>query len=243
MRRICFLSVCTFYLITASILVPRPAHAGTPDSIAAPMTQGGESGRSYTPDQIRSTSAERFLLRMLEPEPGYWRFAALNALAQKVKGSDANARRSILAMVIRAMHDKSRNVNQRWQCCYVISGSGSEAGIPDLIDVLLHDPLETMRAVAAEALGKMSSNAAAHDALLQAARTETSTRVREVLAKYLGKDMPALDPSLVPVAAHGVEELAPSGPPQPPPGPEPPVAEPLPWPFPGDSKAQKIFNN
>ena len=180
---------------------------------------------------------------MLNAEPGYWQFAALNALAQKAKGSDAKTRRSIIAMVIRTMKDQTRNLYQRWQCCYVISGSGATEGVPDLTDVLLHDRSETMRAVAAEALGKFGNNAAAHDALLRAAHTETSARVRKVLAKYLGKDMPALDPSLAPVVARGVEELAPSGPPQPPPGPELPVAEPLPWPFPGDYKAQKIFNN
>jgi len=32
------------------------------------------------------------------------------------------------------------------------------------------------------------------DALLQAARTDTSQRVRDVIAKYLGKDMPAPNP-------------------------------------------------
>ncbi len=88
--------------------------------------------------------------------------------------------------------DKGRAVLDRWPCCYVISGVRYDKGVPDLTNVLFHDEVEAMRAVAAEALGGMSStNAAARAALVQAAKTETSQWVLDTIARYLGKDMPA----------------------------------------------------
>jgi murein DD-endopeptidase MepM/ murein hydrolase activator NlpD len=217
--------------------------AAQPAPAASKPRTNPSDGLMYTPEQIRSTSAETFLERMQNLEPGYWQFAALNALAQKAKEADAETRRPILSLVITAMKDKSRTEYQRFQCCYVISGCGDEQGVPDLIEVLLNDKSETMRSVAAEALAGFPKSAAAHDALLQAARQETSPKVREVLTRRLGQAMPALEPVSAPAAAGGVEELAPSGPPKPPPGPARPVTKPLPWPFSGDSKAQHIFNN
>lgn len=214
---------------------------------SAPVQAGQNTGQPvdsrYTSEQIQSTSAETFLERMANPEPGYHRFAAMWALTAKAKGSDAVTRRSILSLVTAAMKDKSRTDYQRFQCCYVISGCGDEQGVPDLIEVLLNDKSETMRGVAAEALADFSNNKAARDALLQAARKETSPTVREVLTRRLGQEIPAPPPSSAPAAARAVDEWAPSGPPKPPPGPKRPVAKPLPWPFPGDYKAQSIFNN
>ncbi|MCX6376761.1 MAG: HEAT repeat domain-containing protein, partial [Armatimonadetes bacterium] len=187
MRSNCCFAVCAICLIAISALPLYPAQAD------------GTGGASYTAEQISSTSAEVFLDRMLNQEPGYWQFAALNALIQKAKDADAVGRQYIRSLVVTVMKDKTRAIYQRWQCCYVISGSRDEPGVPDLIDVLLRDESEVMRSVAAEALGKLSGRIkAARDALLQAARTETSERVRETIAKYLGKDMPALEPSPLP---------------------------------------------
>lgn len=220
MRRIFYLVICMVCLMTVSTLLL------------------GQSGNAtYTPEEIQRTSVETFLGRMLNPEPGYNMFAAMNALAEKAKGSDAASRRSILSKVIAVMQDKQRPVLQRYQCCYVISGCKDEQGVPDLIKVLRHDESDTMRGVAAEALADFPENSAAHEALLQASRLETSESVLEVLTRRLGKEIVAS------ATATAVEELAPSGPPQPPPGPSRPVSKPLPWPFLGDSKAQSIFNN
>lgn len=180
MHRICCLAVC---LVALSITLLCPAYALPPNP--------GEL--SYTPEQIANTSAEVFLDRMLTPEDGYWQFAAMNALSTKAKQSDVETRGSILTLVISVMNDKSRNVYQRWQCCYVISGSGDERGVPDLIQILLHDPSEVIRAVAAEALADFPKSKEAHDALLESARTETSPRVLEVLARRLNKETPPLE--------------------------------------------------
>ena len=174
MRSTCFLVVC--FVTAALILLPG-------------LGVAAESGElKYTPQQILETPPETFLDRMQTPEPGYHRFAAMWALSQKIKDADAEAKRSMLIMVITAMMDKSRTENQRFQCCYVISGSGEEWGVPDLIMVLLKDESEVMRSVAVEALANFPNNQAARGALLQAARTETSQRVRETLERRLGKD-------------------------------------------------------
>lgn len=141
----------------------------------------------YTQEQIARTSAQTFLARMKQPEIGYGLFAAQNALAKKAKGSGARVRRTILNMVVTAMNDKSRAENQRWQCCYVISGCGDEAWVPYLVEVLVNDVSATMRAVAAEALGKFPKSATAHEALLQAAQHETSQRVLDVINRVLGR--------------------------------------------------------
>jgi murein DD-endopeptidase MepM/ murein hydrolase activator NlpD len=200
--------------------------------------QPNESG--YTPDQIRSISTEIFLKRMLYPEPNCDTFAAMNALIQKAKESTGPARDQILSQVIKAMQDKRNPAEQRWQCCYVLSGSGDKRVIPYLIPVLLRGESDTLRSVAADALAAFPRNAAAHKALLEAARQETSPEVRLTFSRLLGKELPELAPS---AAVRQGNEWAPSGPPQPPSGPAPPVASPLPWPFPGGQEDQNIFNN
>ena len=232
-RHLLFGRIC---LLLALAMLPACAQGQSLDA-------GQPGDLPNTPDDSKHTSAETLLERVQRAEHGAAQFAAIDNLAKIIKKSDAASRSVILSLVISTMKDKSRAVDDRWPCCYVISRSKCEPGIPDLIQVLLHDESEIMRAVAAEALGELSKNAAAHDALLQASRQETSPAVREVLTRRLGQAMPAPPPGTELAAAGGVDERAPSGPPKPPPGPARPVAKPLPWPFPGDYKAQNIFNN
>jgi len=95
------------------------------------------------------------------------------------------------------MKDINRSILDRWPCCYVISGIGYEPGAADMIDELLRDEVEIMRAVAAEALGSMYKKTAStviHDALVQAARTDTSQLVRDTVAKYLSVATPVPNP-------------------------------------------------
>ncbi len=216
-----------------------PAGTGQP----AGDSPGQPGELTYTPEQVKNTPAETFLQRMQYPENGYHRFAALWALIEKAKESTGQAHRAIVNMVIAAMKDLSRTDYQRFQCCYVISGCRDSQGIPDLIEILLRDKSETVRAVAAEALADFPDSKDAYEALLQAARTDTAPMVREVLERRLGKDIPSPQPGPSPTPQPTAPELAPSGPPTPPDGPARPIAQPLPWPFPGDYKAQKIFNN
>ena len=204
------------------------------------------SARLSLPGYADTTSAEALLKQVDEAGPGKPKFDAINAAARKARESDPTARASMMSVFLARMKDKNASPDLRWPCCYVIARSGYKQGVPDVIDVLLHDESEIMRSVAAEALGQLGKNTLVRDALMQSARRDPSERVRSTLARYLGKDMPGLDPdvaALVPSSTRGVEELAPSGPPKPPPGPAKPVAKPLPWPFPGDYKAQKLLNN
>lgn len=193
---------------------------------------------------VRVFATELDTVKLLEPidqaANGAPKFTAIDAVANKIKQSDPASRAEMLTLVIAVMNDRSRSLSQRWPCCYVISGCGGEQGVPELVRVLHENEFELMRSVAAEALANLSGNSGAHEALLQAARKETNAQVRAVLAKRLGKDMPALDPQYAPPV---VKELAPGGPPKPPPGPTKPVTSPLPWPFPGDQKAQNIQFN
>ncbi len=212
-------------------------------SSAVSKNSDGTPAQVAQSDQPGDSAAQALLEQIQRAEQGAAKFAAIDDVVQKAKESDAAGRKAILSLAIATMKDKSRDVNDRWPCCYVVSRSGDEQGVPDLIQALLHDESNIMRMVAAEALGQLPNNTAAHDALLLAARGETNQSVRDVLSRCLGQAMPAPEPSSAPAAVGGVEERAPSGPPQPPPGPARPVTKPLPWPFPGDYKAQNIFNN
>ena len=151
------------------------------------MVQAQQSDLEYTPEQIQSTSAGVFLERMATPEPGYQQFAAMHALGTKAKKSDPESRWSILQMVVVAMNDQSRGVNQRFQCCYVISDCGDEQWVPCLIHILLNDSSETMRSVAAEALGDFKNSTAAKDGLRQAAQQEKSQKVLDVINRRLNQ--------------------------------------------------------
>jgi hypothetical protein len=227
MRQIRHLVVCAVYLLSASTLLARPVYAEATDT----------------------KSAEAVLSRIDQAGPGQAKFTAIDAVIKTIREGDPATRAAVMSLALARIKDKGLNSDLRWPCCYVISRSGYEQGVPDLIEILLHDELEIMRVVAAEALGGLPNNASAHDALLQSAGKETSLMVRKVLSRYLGQAMPDVEPGaalpapIAPTSASGVEERAPLGPPKPPPGPAKPVAKPLPWPFPGDSKAQNIFNN
>jgi hypothetical protein len=181
--------------------------------------QGQVEDPRYTPEQIRSISAESFVDKLAPWEPGY-QFSALNALIDKAKGADGEERSHVITVIAAAMLDKTRPHHQRWQCCNALGEIGDEQAVPALIGALGDDSLTSF---AIESLQRFPNNAVAKAALLH----PPVPRVVETL----------------PPLAKAVEERAPSGPPQPPPGPSPPVAKPLPWPFPGSQEEQCIFNN
>jgi len=217
---------------------------------SSPVNPGFSASKDVPAEILRLV--DTYLRQMDNPEPGTDRLDALYALTRKVKEANAAAREFMLSLVIAAMKDKSRTVNQRFQCCYVLCRIGDEPGVSAVIKVLLNDNHEVMRGVAAEALGWICrENPRAMEALKQSARKETSKYVLDTLKRYLGElpTTPITDPGpadtgsdLPPAAAVTTKELAPSGAPAPPPGPDP-VAKPLPWPFPGNHKAQIIWNN
>lgn len=153
-----------------------------------------KGGLSTMPAQApRSTAVgdkatDALLQQIWRAQPGQPKFDAIDAVVSKYKSSDLSTQNSIGWLCVNYMEDKSRGLLDRWPCCYVIGRSGFREGVPSLVNVLLHDRAEVMRAVAAEALGEMPYRDDVHEALVQANGAETSTRVREVLAKYLGKN-------------------------------------------------------
>ena len=211
--------------------------------LAGPLP-AADQGRMYTPDQVARISAGQLMQYMAQAQPGYWQFAALNALTEKTKRATGAERDALLKLVTQTMLDPRRGVSQRFQCCYVLSGCGDPRGVAPLKQVLAKDADSTMRSVAAEALGQIGTPEC-KEALLAAARTETDPRVRQALQKLLGAAMPTAQPKPAGGAAAtaAVLERAPNGPPKPPAAPALPRPGKLPWPFPGSLQDQSIFNN
>ncbi|MCX6376656.1 MAG: HEAT repeat domain-containing protein, partial [Armatimonadetes bacterium] len=167
---------------------PMPPRSPMPPPSPAPRAPI----RIIVPSIPQRRSAEALLHQIWQAQPGKPKFDAIDAVVRTLKDGDAAERNAILSIFVSAMKDGGLTITQRWPCCYVISHSAFEPGVPHLIQELLCDRSETMRAVAAEALGGLRGNAAAYDALMQSARHETSKWVRKTLAKYLGDEMPDL---------------------------------------------------
>ncbi len=171
------------------IVVPRGGRPGSSPSVSLSRQDIFSSAAAVSkPDDTHRRIADALLKQIWDAEPGQAKFDAIDAVARKYVESDLATRNAIVGLSINYMKDKRRGAMSRWPCCYVISRCGYEPGIADLIEVLRKDEMEVMRAVAAEALGALSDHPAARDALVQAKRNETNTRVREVLDRYLKAD-------------------------------------------------------
>jgi hypothetical protein len=144
-----------------------------------------EPGKSYSVEEVRTTPAAVLFERLTAPpEPGYDQFAALRALIAKAASGDPATAGPVIEgakAVIRARGPDSR---QRWLCCYVLSGSGDKRVVPVLAEALLGDPEETVRAVAACAIGVFATPEATA-ALKQAEQSEKSPVVLAEVNKAL----------------------------------------------------------
>jgi hypothetical protein len=162
------------------------------DTIAK-YIQGAVNPLPNPPDDAHRQAADAVLQQIWSAEPGKAKFDAIDAVVVKYNQSDADGKNAIVWLSRTYMRDKTRGPLDRWPCCYVLQRAKYQAAIPDLIGELSQDSVECMRAVAAEALGgfyKDTGSSAIKDALIRAARTDTSSWVRETIAKYLGNDMP-----------------------------------------------------
>lgn len=170
------------------VVIPKGGLSSTTTASSGQLSRSSYQllGTVSSPDESHRKTADALLQQIWDAQPGQGKFDAIDAVAKKYKESDLAEQNAIAWLCTTYMKDKSRGILDRWPCCYVISRSGCDSAVPDLIDVLLHDNHEVIRAVAAEALGGLPENSAARDALLQSERTETSKGVLEVLAKYLG---------------------------------------------------------
>ncbi len=139
------------------------------------------------PDEAHRKAADAVLEQIWKAAPGQAKFDAIDDVVSKYRESDIAAQNAIGWMCVTYMSDWSADFQKRWPCRYVIGRSNCELGLPALVQILLHDQMEMMRAVAAEALGGLPDNAEAHDALVQSSRTEdkpaSQRRARQVFGQ------------------------------------------------------------
>jgi len=169
------------------VVVPKSGLSSPTASPSVRVPRGADRPTSAAskPDDTHRKAADAILSRIWAAEPGQPKFDAIDAVVASYRSGDLATRNAIAWLCLTYTNDLGRGVLDRWPCMYVLSRSGYEAAVPDFIEVLKHDPVEAMRAVAAEALGDLSGNPRAHDALVEADLTETSKWVREVIARRL----------------------------------------------------------
>lgn len=170
--------------IVAKAATSPPQQSRESNPSTASRANTGSAQREATAEEIRKISVEEWvdLIGEKETAAGYAPYTAINALPQKARESD-EIRDRIIRLASATIDDASQNDFKRWQCCYVLSGIGDERGIPP-IKRALKDKNETVRGVAACALGAFD-HPDARAALEQAAKSESSSGVRESIQKAL----------------------------------------------------------
>jgi serine/threonine protein kinase len=180
--------ILEFKQVTTNAPSARPSNqranrrsTGQPGGSSTP--QVSLEGQGPTAQEIRNVSVEEWFKRLgSESDAG---FIALNALARKAK-QGAEIREAIVRKAIVTIDDPLENEFRRWQCCYLLSGLGDNRGIPAIARAL-KDQSETVRAVAACALGEFEASDV-RAMLEEAARSEKSARVLEEIRKALNGD-------------------------------------------------------
>lgn len=140
------------------------------------------------PDEAHRQAADTLLQQIWNAEQGQPTFEAIDAVVARYKASDEATQNAIAWLCLEHMKDEKREVYRRWPCCYVPARAKCMESVGRLIEVMLRDEAETMRAVAAEALGGLyteTRGTTKRDSLLQAARTDQSTWVRDTIARYI----------------------------------------------------------
>jgi len=143
-----------------------------------------KGGKRYTDEEARELDTETLFARLAEPKPEYHHWAAISALSRKAKAGNADTENGIVDRAIEILQDPTRPINQRWKCCYVLSGVGQEHALPALVKALQEDASEIVRSCAARALGKFGAPEA-RKALEQAVTQEKSTGVLESINRAL----------------------------------------------------------
>lgn len=187
---------------TASLLMPGAMAAQT---VAGPQKRAAAVAPTE-PDAPYRAAAEALIQPVLQAQPGQAQFDAIDVAAGKLRQSDAATRNAIAWLCLNYVNDKKRDLPYRWPCCYVLTRGGYVEAVPDLIDELLYDTEETMRAVAAEALGGLymtNGSSLIREALLEAAKKDTSGWVRQTIARYLNGPAPAPTPAPAPAPVPG----------------------------------------
>ena len=158
--------------------------AGRTASEEGPVRTAVQNLGLYTPAQVARFSTNELIGRLTNPDPNYSPVAALNALIDQVKGSEGLLRQRRLEAIISAMNEETGRLDRRIACCQALGGIGDDRAVPTLCEALRRD--ERMRLYAAESLIQIyraTGNAAAHEGLLEAGRSNPG--LREELAQRL----------------------------------------------------------
>lgn len=147
---------------------------------------GGESvsqePAEYSPEQVRSMPIAKLFALVESPDPEYKSFAPMSALQERWDMGDAADREAIEKQALKVLADPDGGAN--WQYCYLLSHTADPEFIPVLAG-LLQSGEETMRGVAACALGQYGAQENATRALKNALETEQSEAVREWIRKAI----------------------------------------------------------
>jgi len=113
-------------------------------------------------------------------------FVNIEKLVKIAGQGESDTGKSIFQKARAIVENPAARANQRWMCCYVLSGIRDERAIPVLTKVLCADPDVTVRSVAACALGEFNSQEA-RAALEKAANSEKNAEVLGEIKKALGR--------------------------------------------------------
>ncbi|UCH36283.1 MAG: HEAT repeat domain-containing protein [Armatimonadota bacterium] len=230
-------------LVGALICAPGPA----PGVAATAPAQPGTG--MYTDQQLRSADVETLFQTVLRPQPGYHKYAGLNGLIRKFQISDAATQDLILTLATQYLRGRTPDTfDLRVQCGILFGDIGDDRTVSVLARSLRQDPAVGVRMAAAGALGKFDSPTAI-SALRYAVRNESSEQVRNVIGQAMrGEFRTALPSQPAPTrpgaaAPRKEQEILLRDAAQPPPLRVATPEKRLPWPFPGDFRAQNVFNN
>ncbi len=172
-------------------------------AIAVGSEEAQAAEKRYTEEEIQATDAAIFFEGLARPPNGYHRFASLWALTEKARMGNVATKKEIADRAIEIVRDPTQPVHQRWQCCYVLPATEDERAVAVLALVLQEDESETLRGVAACALGQFDTSDAL-DALKQAAEDEQSEAVLDWIRRALRGEFRPVAPVSPKVKAEGV---------------------------------------
>jgi beta-lactamase regulating signal transducer with metallopeptidase domain len=143
----------------------RLTHAAEPAAQpnAEPAPQAQVATDRYTPEEIRTLTAEVLLSHVGNQPAGYHQFAPLWALVEKGK-ADPEVRKVIDAGCIRMAGDQNEPMFRRWVPLYVMSDLANQTSLGNTAtaratrDAALKDPSPIVRKVAITALGQYTGS-------------------------------------------------------------------------------------
>ncbi|MBU0608003.1 MAG: HEAT repeat domain-containing protein, partial [Armatimonadetes bacterium] len=142
--------------------------------------------KHYTPEQIEQMTPAQALDLLVRPDPDYGANNTRAAVVAKAKQLDAAGREWVIRELVAIAQDRTAAVSVRSQACHALREIDEARGVDELAIVLMRDPMATMRAIAASALG-WSDLPAARAALETARQRERNDYTLEWIDKALAR--------------------------------------------------------